>query len=73
METENHENEINTNNKDWLEVIQPFEFVRGIDSQNKLMGKAKDKKDNEYFIYPAPCDIPTCYCWATAEEKERTI
>ncbi len=59
-------NEISTNNKGVLEIIEPFNLLRGIENENITMGKAKDKKGNIYDIYPAPCDIDTCFCWATA-------
>jgi hypothetical protein len=58
---------IYTKNKGVLEVIEPFEFLRGIDNKNTLMGKAKDKNGEVYEIYTEKCDLESCYCWSRAE------
>lgn len=63
---------VNTNNEGWLEKIEPFDNVRGIQNQKKIMGKAKNKQGDIFTIYPYPCDgnndglTDSCYCWATA-------
>jgi len=57
-----------TNNENKLEIIPPFEFLRGIENKGKLMGYAKNKKGEKFAIYPAPCSFETCYCWATAKK-----
>lgn len=72
METKYNGKNVNTNNKGWLDHIEPFESLRGKQNDNNLMGKAKDKDGNEFFIYPAECGLGnSCFCWATAEEVER--
>jgi len=54
-----------TNNKGELEVIEPFTFLRG--KQTESMGKAKDKEGNVYRIYTASCGLPNCFCGARAQ------
>lgn len=59
-------NEISTNNKGVLEIIEPFILLSGIENADKCMGKAKNKKGEVFEIYPYHCNIETCYCWSTA-------
>lgn len=61
-----------TNNEGRLEIISPFSYFRGKHNANTLMGKAKNEKGEEFFIYPASCDLDECFCWATAEKEKRS-
>jgi len=66
--TDEHAGQVNTNNKDWLTIIEPFNFIRGY--SDEPMGKAKDEDGNIYTIYSAPCSAD-CYCWATARQDRQ--
>jgi len=62
-------NEVSTDNRGVLTIIKPFTFLRG--KTNECMGKAKNKKGEEFFIYTSSCGIETCFCWATALKNKR--
>ena len=64
-------NEVNTNNEGDLTIIKPFTFLRGAESEGVKMGQAKNKKGEVFDIYPACCNLPNCYCWATAKKIKK--
>ena len=63
------ENRIYTDNKGILEVIQPFNFLRGKQNDGVMMGLAKDNKGNKFEIYPSECGLGNnCFCYSTAKD-----
>lgn len=64
-------NKVNTNNEGDLKTMQPFKFLRGEYNKDVKMGQAKNKKGEVFDIYPACCNLPNCFCWATAKKVNK--
>lgn len=60
------DNYIYTDNEGKLEELEGFNFLRGIENEGVKMGQAKNEQGEVFDIYPAPCNLGRCFCFATA-------
>ena len=51
----------------WLKEEKGFNFLRGIENKDKIMGIAKDNNGALYVVRVTSCGLPVCSCGAKAE------